>query len=105
MSVLTCGSVIVAMGLLSLLRSLDEAAEEDARHEIGQPGGVDLAGRVVPVVNPVHLAEEDERRGAAADVTLLGRRSLQYSSEKIDVAPLDRVHAPRRRLVRLHLHL
>src|SRR5213078_1227362 len=98
MSALICGSVIVAMGLLSLLMSLDEAAEEDARDEIGQPGWFDFAGRVVPVVNPVHHAKEDVGGGAAIHRALLGGRVLQERLEEIHVAPLDGVHAPRRRL-------
>src|SRR6266550_8924005 len=100
MSGLTCGSVMVAMGLLRLRMGLDEAAEEYARHEIGQPGGVDCAGRIVPVVDPVHHAEEDVGGRAAVGGTLLGRGLLENGLEQIHVASLDGAHAPRRRLVR-----
>src|SRR3989441_11582476 len=100
MSVLTCGSVMVAMELFRLRMSLDEAAEENARHEIGQPRRIDLAGRVVPVVDPVHHAEQDVSRRAAVDGTLLRRRLLENRFEQVDILSLDRAHSPRRRLMR-----
>src|SRR6266513_6023141 len=98
MSVLSCGSVMVAMELFRLLMSLDEAAEEDARHEIGQPRGIDVAGRVVPVVNPVHHPEEDVGGSAAVGTTLLWRRLFENRFEQIDVAALDGTDALGRRL-------
>src|SRR6267143_6141554 len=103
MSVLSCGSVMVAMELFRLLMGLDEAAEEDARHEIGQPRGIEVAGRVVPVVDPVHHAKEDVGRRTAIDGVLLGRRFLQNGLQQVDVAPLDRAHTAPRRFVRQHL--
>src|SRR6185312_10913327 len=94
----TCGSVIVAMDLLSLRMSLDESAEENARHEIGQPVGIDGPGWIVPVVDPVHHAEEDVGRGAPVHRVMLGRGFFQNRLEQIDVAPLDSAHRPRRGL-------
>src|ERR1700704_3132825 len=105
MSVLTCGSVMVAMELFRLLMGLDEAAEEDARHEIGQPRGIDVTGRVVPVVDPVHHAEEDVGRGAAVDGTLLGCRVFQNGLEQVHVAAFDRADTAWGCFMRQHLHL
>src|SRR5712664_220161 len=99
MSVLTCGSVMVAMELFRLRMSLDETAEENARHEIGQPRRIDLAGRVVPVVDPVHHAEQDVSRRAAVNRALLRRRFLENGLEQIDILSLDRAHRPWRRLM------
>src|SRR3989454_558468 len=105
MSVLTCGSVIVAMELFRLRMSLDEAAEENARHEIAQPGRIDLAGRDVPVVDPVHHPEQDVSRRTAIDRALVRRRLFENRLEQVDILSLDRAHRPRRRLMRDHLHL
>src|SRR5438552_9321683 len=99
MSVLTCGSVMVAMELFRLRMSLDEAAEEDARHEIGQSRGIDVTGRVVPVVDPVHHAKEDIGRGTAVDSALLGSRVFENRLEQVHIAPLDRAHTARRRFM------
>src|SRR6266849_7722553 len=104
MSVLTCGSVIVAMELFRLRMSLDEAAEENARHEIAQPRRIDLTGWVVPVVDPVHHAEQDVGRCAAVDRALLRRRFLENGLEQVDVLSLDRAHPTWRRLMRHDLH-
>src|SRR5258708_1493612 len=75
-------------GLLSLRMSLDEAAEEDARHEIGQPGGIDRAGRVIPVVDPVHHPEEDVAPSPAVAPTLLLPPPLVHPLAPIDTHPL-----------------
>src|SRR6266545_4585890 len=104
-SALTCCSVMVAMELFRLLMGLDEAAEEDARHEIGQPRGIDVAGGVVPVVDPVHHAKEDVGRRATIVGALLGRGLFENGLEEVHIAPLDGAHAARWRFMRQHLHL
>src|SRR3989440_2761315 len=103
-SVLIWGSVIVAMSDLCLRVSLDEAAEEDARHEIRQACGVDFPRGVVPVVDPVHHAEEDVGGGVPIDRALIRRGLLEHRLEQVHVAPLDHSHAARGRLMREHLH-
>src|SRR5213083_55594 len=105
MSVLSCGSVMVAMELFRLLMGLDETAEEDARHEIGQPRGIDVAGGVVPVIDPVHHAKEDVGRRTAIVGALLGRGLLENGLEEVHIAPFDRAHAARRGFVGQDLHL
>src|SRR2546422_1500881 len=105
MSVLTCGSVIVAMELVRLRMSLTERPEKKPRHEIAQPSRIDLARRIVPVVDPVHHAEQDVSRRAAIDRALVRRRFLENGLEQIDVLSLDRAHRTWRRLVRHDLHL
>src|SRR6266511_1663824 len=102
-SVLTCGSVMVAMELFRLLMGLDEAVEEDARHEIGQPRGIDVAGGVVPVVDPVHHAKEDVGRRATIVGALLGCGLLENGLEEVHIAPLDGAHAARWRFIRHHV--
>src|SRR5947208_3598530 len=103
-SVLTWGSVIVAMSDLCLRVSLDEAAEEDARHEVREPRGIDFARGIVPVVNPIHHAEEDIGCCVAIDGTLIRRRVFENLLQQVDVTTLDRANAARRGLVRQHLH-
>src|SRR5258706_10954985 len=92
MSVLICGSVMVAMELFRLLMGLDEAAEEDARHEIGQSRRIDVAGGVVPVVDPVHHAEEDVGRRATIVGALLGRGLFENGLEEVHIPPFDGTH-------------
>src|SRR5258706_15076074 len=103
MSVLICGSVMVAMELFRLLMGLDEAAEEDARHEIGQPRRIDVAGGVAPVVDPVHHSKEDLGRRATILGALIGSGLPDNGLEESHIATFARSHS--RRLGFLPQHL
>jgi len=72
---------------------LGEAADENARNQVREALGIDLARGVVPVVDPVHHSKQRVRGGAAVHRPLLRRRVLEQGLEQVNVAALNRVHA------------
>src|SRR6058998_109231 len=69
-----------------------EAAAEDPRDETRQALGVDLARRVVPVVDPVHHAEQHVGGGAPIHRRLVRRHVLEQALQEVHIAPLDGAH-------------
>src|SRR6266498_2454620 len=98
-------ATFILFGMMNWIFNWYDPAEENARHEIGQPRGSDYPGGAVPAVNPVQHAKQDVCGGTAIHHTVFGCGIFENGFEQIHVTPLDGTDAAWRSLMRQHLHL